>query len=79
MINGINSALNGLNLASQKASQASNNIANATTENVSKNINVAEEVVNLKLAETQFKANAATLRAQQELSDELLRLFDKEV
>ena len=42
-------------------------------------MDLAEEAVNLKLAETAFKANAQTLRVEQELSDELLRIFDEEV
>lgn len=43
------------------------------------NINLAEEAVNIQLAETTYKANIATLKTVEELSDELLRIFDKKV
>ncbi len=43
------------------------------------NIDLAEEAVNLNLSEITFKANIATLKASEELSEELLRLFDKKV
>ena len=79
MINGINAALNGLNLASQKVGQAANNIANSTTPSIGENVNLTEETVNLKIAELAFKANAATLRTELELSKELLKIFDEEV
>ena len=79
MVNGIDAALNGLNQATQRANQASSNIANATTPNIGENISLPEEAVNLITAEIAFKANAATLRVNQELSEELLRIFDEEV
>ena len=79
MVNGIDAALNGLNLATQRANQASSNIANATTPGIGENVSLPEEAVNLITAEIAFKANAATLRVNQELSDELLRIFDEEV
>ncbi len=41
------------------------------------NINLAEEAVNVQLAETTYKANIATLKTAEELNDELLKLFDK--
>ena len=43
------------------------------------NTDLAEEAVNLKLAETTYKANLATLKTAGEMSDELLRLFDEKV
>lgn len=79
MINGISAALAGLNSASQKASQAANNIANVTTPGIGENVNLTEETVNLKIAELEFKANASTLRSELELSEELLRIFDEKV
>jgi len=42
------------------------------------NTNLAEEAVNLKLAETAYKANFATIEAASEMSDELLNTFDDE-
>ena len=43
------------------------------------NINPAEEIINMKLAEYSFKANAAVIRTGAEMGDELLRIFDKKV
>ena len=40
------------------------------------NINLAEEAVNLQLAEIQYKANASVIKTAGELTDELLNLFD---
>lgn len=42
------------------------------------NVNLAEEAVNLKLAEATYKANIAVLETVNELSDELLSIFDDE-
>jgi len=42
------------------------------------NVDLAEEAVNLNLAEIQYKANIKTIEAASELSEELLRLFDDE-
>lgn len=42
------------------------------------NVSLAEEAVNLNLAETTYKANIATLKTAEEMSDELLRLFDED-
>jgi flagellar basal-body rod protein FlgC len=43
------------------------------------NVNLAEEAVNINLAELQFKANIKTIEIASELSEELLRIFDEEV
>ncbi len=43
------------------------------------NINLAEEAVNTILAELSFKANIATLKVAEELSDEIFKIFDKDV
>jgi len=42
------------------------------------NVDLAEEAVNVNLAETTYKANIATIKAAEELGDELLRIFDDE-
>lgn len=43
------------------------------------NINLAEEIVNLNLAEIQFKANISIIETAAELDEELLNIFDEEV
>ena len=42
------------------------------------NINLAEEAVNVGLAELAYKANIQVIKAAEEISDELLRTFDDE-
>lgn len=42
------------------------------------NVNLAEEAVNLSLAEHNFKANVKIIEAASEMSEELLRVFDDE-
>lgn len=43
------------------------------------NVDLAEEAVNLNLAEIAYKANAAVIKTAAELSDELLKTFDKKI
>lgn len=43
------------------------------------NVNLAEEAVNLKLAETAYKASLAVIRTADELNEELLKTFDDTV
>jgi flagellar basal-body rod protein FlgC len=43
------------------------------------NVDLAEEAVNLKLAEIAYKANIATLKTASEMAEELDRLFDERV
>ncbi len=80
MIEAINSGLTGLLSATKKVESAANNIANLTTPVAEgqDEINLSEEAVNLILAETEFKANLATIKTASELSDELFRIFDAE-
>lgn len=42
------------------------------------NVDLAEEAVNLGLAEIAYKANIGTLKTAEEMSDELLRIFDED-
>ena len=42
------------------------------------NIDLAEEAVNINLAEIQYKANLKTIEAASELAEELDRIFDDE-
>lgn len=42
------------------------------------NVDLAEEAVHLNLAETTYKANVGVIKTAQEMSDELLRIFDEE-
>ncbi len=43
------------------------------------NINLAEEIINMKLAEYTFKANASVIRTESEMADELFKTLDKKV
>ena len=77
MIDAIGIGLSGLQNATQKVEKAATNIANVTTpRDDGVTIDLSKEAVNLLLAETEFKANLATMKTADELSDELLDIFD---
>lgn len=78
MISAINSALSGLQAASRQVDASANKIANATNPNVD-TVDLTEEAVKLITAEASYKANLATIKTANELSAELLRVFDKTV
>ena len=77
MIESLGIGLSGLQKATQRVETAATNIANLTTPREDGVIiDLSEEAVSLLLAETEFKANLATIRTADELSDELLDIFD---
>ena len=79
MIEALGIGLSGLQKATQRVEAAATNIANLTTpRDDGVTIDLSEEAVNLLLAETEFKANLATIRTTDELSEELLNIFDDE-
>ena len=43
------------------------------------NVDLAEEAVNLKIAEITYKANISVIKTAGEMSNELLNIFDKRV
>lgn len=43
------------------------------------NVDLAEEAVNLKIAEITYKANISVMKTAGEMSDELLNMFDERV
>lgn len=43
------------------------------------NVNLAEDIVKMKLAEIEYKANIGTIKTAEEMNDELLSLFDEKV
>lgn len=79
MIGAISNALQGLMTASQSADKAAERIANVSSEGYADTVSLSEEAVNLKIAEIGYKANVATLKTAQEMSDELMRIFDERV
>lgn len=79
MVDAISSALQGLNAASNKVAQSAERIANVTNPEYGDTVELSEEAVNLKIAEVAYRANLATIRTSQELSKELLSLFDEKV
>jgi flagellar basal body rod protein FlgC len=74
MIDAINSALSGLQSASKQVNKSAQNIAEGGTDG-----RIIEDVVDIKLAETAYKANVKTIQIAQELSEELIRIFDERV
>ncbi len=79
MINAIGIALGGLAAAAGKVQNSAVKIANVQTPGIGENVDMAAELVNLKIGETEFKANLATIRTAAAMSDELFRIFDKKV
>lgn len=53
--------------------------ANAQGEVGVPNVDLAEEAVNLKIAEITYKANASVIKTASEMSDALLNTFDERV
>jgi flagellar basal body rod protein FlgC len=78
MINTISTALNGLFSASQKVNQSAQNIASIGTEG-NDGSNLPQDIIDIKFAETQYKANLAVIKAADELTEELLKTFDEKV
>jgi len=77
MIDAIGIGLSGLQKSTKKLETAAENIANLTTpQDDGVIIDLSAEAVNLLLAETEFKANLATIKTADELSEELLDIFD---
>lgn len=74
MINALTSALGGLQAATQKVNGAAQNIADPAQQDT-----LVNDVVDLKIGETSFKANTAVIRTTKEMSDELLHIFDEKV
>ncbi len=79
MIGAISNALQGLMTASNSADKAAEHIANVSSEGYADTVELSEEAVNLKVAEIAYKANIATIKAANEMSDELMRMFDERV
>jgi flagellar hook protein FlgE len=79
MLDAISSALSGLTTASNKVAQSAERVANLTTPGIADTVDLSEEAVNLKLAEIAYKANVATLKASDEMTKELLSVFDETV
>lgn len=79
MIGAISNALHGLFTASQSAEKAAGRIANASSEEYADRVDLSQEAVELKMAEISYKANIASMEAAQDMSRELMRLFDERV
>ena len=74
MISAINSALQGLQNASKQVEQSAVRIATEPTPE-----NLVEDIVDIKVAETAYKANLKVIEVADELTQELLRTFDETV
>ncbi|MCI5060011.1 MAG: hypothetical protein MRY79_02945 [Alphaproteobacteria bacterium] len=78
MIGAINTALSGLLAASKRVEEGATNIAQSTVSGAESS-QLIEDIVDIKIAETSYKANLATLKVADEMSEELLDSFDQEV
>jgi flagellar hook protein FlgE len=74
MMNAIGIALQGLGFANRQVEQSAAKIANPQ-----EGADLTEEIVNMKVAETSYKANLAVVKTTDEMSDELLHIFDEHV
>lgn len=63
----LSSALTGLNRATQKVNTAAENIASGEVK--------ADDIVDLKIGETAFKANAAVVRTAADMDKRLLDIL----
>lgn len=85
MVDAISSSLAGLNAASSRLATASSRIANASTPpkpdpvtNITpatNGINLDEEIVNSKLADISYTANAKVIQVQLKTEKELLNIL----
>ena len=74
MINAITSALSGLTAATKQVEQSAQNIAEGSSPD-----NLIQDIVDIKVAETSYKANLEVLKTTDDLTQELLRAFDETV
>lgn len=74
MIDAINTALSGLKQSTRTVEKAATNIADPAKQDT-----MIEDIVDIKLAETAYKANAAVIRTASDMQDTLLETFDIEV
>jgi flagellar basal body rod protein FlgC len=78
MINAINIALGGMDAATRKLASSASNIVKTNESGVPEG-DFATEAVNMKVAKNLYKANAAVISTASEMSDDLMRVFDKKV
>jgi flagellar hook-associated protein FlgK len=74
MISAINNALLGLQNASKQVEQGAANIASDSNPD-----NLIQDIVDIKVAETSYKANLKVLQVADDLTKELLNTFDETV
>ncbi len=74
MINAITSALSGLTAATKQVEQSAQSIAESPSSE-----QLTQDVVDIKVAETSYKANLQVLKVADELTQELLHTFDETV
>jgi len=77
MINALSTALSGLLSATQKVDNSAARIASIGDGRGQDTL--TEDIVDLKVGDIAYKANVAVIETVDELSDELLNLFDEEV
>lgn len=74
MIDAISSALSGMTAAIKKLDGAASRVASPQGSET-----LAEDIVELSIAKTEYKANIKVVETVNELTDELLGTFDKKV
>ncbi len=74
MIGAITTALSGLQAASKQVEDSASSIASSPSQG-----RIIEDIIDIKVAEVSYKANLQTLKVANELTEELLKAFDKKV
>lgn len=75
MINPLSNSLNGMMNATKKLDAAASNIANASNEGST--VNMDEEILKTLQAKQEYQANAAVLARTNDMQKELGRIFDE--
>lgn len=74
MISAISTALSGLQSASKQVDSSAARITSGQSQD-----RVIEDIVDIKVAETAYKANIEVLKVADDLTRELIEAFDKTV
>lgn len=75
--NALSNALSGMTNAAKKVDSAANNIANASNEGST--VNIDEEMIKTLAAKQEYQANAAVAARASSMQKELGKLFDETV
>jgi flagellar basal body rod protein FlgC len=76
MVDAISTALSALQTASQKVDKAAKNIADPEKFQETGGV---QDIIDIKVATIEYKANLAMIETVEDLKEDLLRIFDEEI